>query len=368
MAAFEGETFVLGDLVRQNIKELTPYRCARDDYDSGILLDANENSIGPPLSDGSFLDLQLNRYPDPLHMDVKQLIAQYRNVSPEQIFTGVGSDEAIDLLIRIFCIPREDNIVFTPPTYGMYKVCAKVNDVNVKTAPLTPSFDVDEATVLSTIDAHSKIFFLCSPGNPTSKVIPNEVIARLASQLRTTIVVVDEAYIDFSNTPSATCLLATCPNVVVMQTLSKAWGLAGIRLGMAIASPEIVQLMNNVKAPYNVNKLTASVALKALQAVDQVRANIDLILHERTRLIHALENLPFVRKVHHADANFILFEVPYAQEIYKKMADRGVVCRYRGNELHCDNCLRVTVGTPAENDAFLALLHVAVSEESGYRL
>lgn len=301
-------------------------------------------------------------------MNVKQLIANYRDVAPEQIFTGVGSDEAIDLLIRIFCVPREDNIIFTPPSYGMYKVCAKVNDVAVKTAPLTPSFDVDEVAVLAAVDAHSKILFLCSPGNPTSKVIPNEVIARLASQLLTTIVVVDEAYIDFSNTTSATSLLATCPNVVVMQTLSKAWGLAGIRLGMAIASPAIIQIMNNVKAPYNINKLTASVALKALQAIDQVRANIDLILQERTRLIHALENLPFVRKVHHADANFILFEVPFAQEIYKTMADRGVVCRYRGNELHCANCLRVTVGTAAENDAFLTLLHVVVSEQEGYRL
>lgn len=284
----------------------------------------------------------VTRYPDPLHYDVKQLIASIRNVKKEQIFLGVGSDEAIDLLIRIFCDPGRDNIVITPPTYGMYKVCAKVNDVSVRVSPLTPAFDVDMDVTLATIDPHSKLLFLCSPGNPTSKVIPNAVVEEILGVFSTGVVVVDEAYIDFSGTSSACELIDKYPNVVVLQTLSKAFGLAGIRLGMAIGNEAIIQLMNNVKAPYNVNKLTAEVALSALQNLDLYSSNVKTLLTERDYLREQLSTIPSISKIHPSDANFLLFVIPRALEIYKIMADKGIVCRYRYHDpsihLYIDNC------------------------------
>mmetsp|Transcript_32256 Transcript_32256/g.46537 ORF Transcript_32256/g.46537 Transcript_32256/m.46537 type:complete len:303 (+) Transcript_32256:119-1027(+) len=291
-------------------------------------------------------------------MNLKEKIALLRNVKMEQIFFGVGSDEAIDIIIRIFCNPREDNILITPPTYGMYKVCAKVNDVFVKISPLTPAFELDLDSVLGNIDSLTKVVFICSPGNPTSKVIPNSVIESLLTSYKTGVVVVDEAYIDFSGTTSACSLIDKYPNLLVLQTLSKAFGLAGIRLGMAIANENLIQLMNNVKAPYNINKLTAEVALSAFDDLDLYRHNVQIILSERDYLMAELVKLVpiLVKKIHPTDANFILFVVPRAQEIYKSMADNGVVCRYRGTEMHCTDCLRVTVGTRAENVKFLTLL------------
>lgn len=236
-------------------------------------------------------------------------------VKKEQIFLGVGSDEAIDILIRIFCNPRDDNIVITPPTYGMYKVCAKVNDVAVKSAPLTPEFDVDIEATLATIDPKSKLVFLCSPGNPTSKVISNSVVETILSTFKTGIVVVDEAYIDFSGTESACSLVSKYPNVVVLQTLSKAFGLAGIRLGMAYAQEPIIQLMNNIKAPYNVNKLTVEVALGAVQDMSTFQTNVELLLSERAFLLEQLAALRIVKKIHHTDANFILFMIPKVRDV-----------------------------------------------------
>ena len=318
--------FRASDFARKNILELTPYRCARDDYSDGILLDANENSIGPVVE--THVHLQLNRYPDPLHLDLKEKVAAFRSVLKEQIFFGVGSDEAIDILFRIFCTPGVDNVVITPPTYGMYKVCAKVNDVAVKSAPLTPDFDIDIESTIAATDSNTKLIFICSPGNPTSKVIPNSDISCIAARFNG-LVIVDEAYIDFSQTPSACTLLSTYPNIVVLQTLSKAFGLAGIRLGMAIGSQDVIQLMNNIKAPYNINKLTAEVVGQAFDSLDIFRANVNRILEERSYLISQLASLPIVKKIHHADGNFIIFVIPRAQEIYKIMADRGIVCRYR---------------------------------------
>eukprot|EP01038_Epipyxis_sp_PR26KG_P007502 gene7502-10221_t len=357
-------SFDLTQVARKNILELTPYRCARDDYSEGILLDANENSIGAAVN--SHGHLKLNRYPDPLHLGLKNEICIFRNnrINKEQIFLGVGSDEAIDILFRIFCNPREDNVLITPPTYGMYKVCAKVNDVEVKTSPLTPSFDVDTEQTISLIDEKTKLLFLCSPGNPTAKVIPNEVVEQLLNHMKNGIVVVDEAYIDFSNTPSAVELVNRYPNLVVLQTLSKAFGLAGIRLGMAIANESIIQLMNNIKAPYNINKLTAEVASTALNNLDLYNKNVELILEERKFLLQGLSSFSIVKKIHHTDANFILFVIPKAQQIYKAMADNGIVCRFRGTELHCLDCLRVTVGTREENIAFLSLL-ISTAKELG---
>ena len=261
---------------------------------------------------------------------MKEEIAKLRSVKKEQIFLGVGSDEAIDILFRIFCNPREDNAVIAPPTYGMYKVCAKINDVQVKSAPLTTAFDVNIPALLAEIDDKTKLVFLCSPGNPTCKVIPNSVVEDVLASYNTGILVVDEAYIDFSGTESACSLIEKYPNVVVLQTMSKAFGLAGIRLGMAFASENIIQLMNNVKAPYNINKLTAEVAASAFQNLSVFRNNVTSILSERDFLLDGLRAMmPMIKKIHHTDANFILFVIPKAQEIYKIMADRGIVCRYR---------------------------------------
>ncbi len=256
----------------------------------------------------------------------------------------MGSDEAIDLLVRIFCRPNVDNILITPPTYGMYKVCAKVNDVAVKIAPLTPQFDVDIAALLRAIDANTRLLFLCSPGNPTSKIVPLETIQQVLAVYKTGLVVVDEAYIDFSGTESACSVLNQYPNLVVLQTLSKAFGLAGIRLGMAFSSSAIIQLMNNVKAPYNVNKLTAEVARQALSNRALYEVNKAIILAERDYLVEKISVLSIVKKVHVAQGNFVLFQVPKALQLYKHMADRGVVCRYRyfhllSQDVSCWFCL-----------------------------
>ena len=322
--------FNLKNIARKNILDLQPYRCARDDYSEGILLDANENSFGPSVS--SHAHLHLNRYPDPLHYDFKEKLAAFRHVKKEQIFLGVGSDEAIDILIRIFCNPRQDTILITPPTYGMYKVCAKVNDVDVQISPLTPTFDVNVEETISQINEKTKLLFLCSPGNPTCKLIPNSVVEQILQVYKTGILIVDEAYIDFNTKGETACsLIDKYPNVVVLQTLSKAFGLAGIRLGMAIGNTDIIQLMNNIKAPYNINKLTIEVAFEAINNLSKFTENRELILQERAFLLEELNKLKPspVKYIHHTDSNFVLFVVPKAQEIYKIMADKGIVCRYR---------------------------------------
>jgi histidinol-phosphate aminotransferase len=368
------------------------------DYSCGILLDANENSLGSPASDvlshdSLYSSLELNRYPDPLHLDLKREIGSYRGgIPPENIFLGVGSDEAIDILLRIFCAPREHAILITPPTYGMYKVCAKVNDVAVQTVLLRPDFSLDAEALLAAVDAQrTRLVFLCSPGNPTARQLPLDQLRHVAEQLLTarggrTLLVVDEAYVDFCEAvgdesraggfpiaSSATSLVtgaAALPNVVVLQTLSKAFGLAGIRLGLAVASRGVVQLMNNVKAPYNVNLLTAQTALAVFSsapAVAGLRRRIAALLQERAYLRERLEALaPLVAHVFVSDANFLLFRVADAVDaaaLYRRMADaHGVVCRFRGHEPLCRNCLRVTVGSRAQNDAFLAALAQAAQQ------
>jgi len=344
----------ISDLVRANIASLEPYRCARDDYSDGVLLDANENSIGATVAEPD--TMELNRYPDPYQKELKEMIAKYRGVRWEQIFLGVGSDEAIDIIMRIFCVPGTDSILITPPTYGMYSVSAKTNDVGIIKVPLTPEFDVEVEKVLAAVTSRTKIIFLCSPGNPTAKAIPHSVVEAVASKFNG-IVVVDEAYIDFcTSTPSACCLVDKHRNIVVMQTLSKAFGLAGVRLGMAIANAEVIHYFNTMKAPYNVSKLASKMGKGAFEHVALMESNVALILQERARVAHALSALPFVKRVCRSDANFLLFELPNAKAVYKTMADSGVVCRFRGSEINCKDCLRVTIGTPSENDQFLALL------------
>lgn len=321
-------TFDLKKAVRPNILSLHPYRCARDDYSEGVLLDANENRIGP--STVKYSNLDLNRYPDPLHYDLKEKIGALRQVSKEQIFLGVGSNEAIDILFRIFCKPSsEENVVITPPTYEMYTVWASINDVVVKSVPLTSSFDVDMSATLNAIDSHTKMIILCSPGNPTARVIPNFVVEQILSSFKHGVVVIDEAYIDFAKTESAISLIKKYLNVVVLQTLSKAFGLAGIRIGMAFGREELISLMNSVKAPYNINKLSHDAALSAFDDLSLYRKNVHTLLIERDFLLGRLKQLAVVKKVYPSEANFILFEIPKAELVHKTMADRGIVCRYR---------------------------------------
>lgn len=343
--------FDLERLVRPNIRMLTPYRCARDDYDQGILLDANENAIGSVPADPR----ELNRYPDPHQNAFRAKFAAFRGVDSAQIFCGVGSDEAIDLLIRIFCRPGVDNILITPPTYGMYKVSAAVNDVAVKNVPLTTDFQLNVDQTLAACDANTRLLFVCSPNNPTGNDLRRDDIHRLLLEFQG-IVVVDEAYIDFSDLPSMAAELSIYPNLVVLQTMSKSFGLAGIRLGIALASVELINYMLRVKAPYNINKLTTEVALKALDAVTEMRSHVAVLNQERKRVAAALATIPGVGRIHPSDANFLLAEVEYAQSVYKTMADAGVVVRFRGDQIHCDSTLRFTIGTPVENDRMLALL------------
>lgn len=365
---------IAAKLARPNILELQPYRCARDDYSDGVLLDANENAFGPTSLPTKSLDPYdnsntLERYPDPYQSDLKELFCRERgnDLKPSNVFVGVGSDEAIDLLMRIFCTPGAgsggDNILITPPTYGMYKVCAKVNDVEIVSAPLTPDFDLDIPKMMAAVTEKTKLLFICSPGNPTCKAIPLAEIEKIASDTEKYpgLIVVDEAYIDFAGEDaSAVSLLKKYDNIVVLQTLSKAFGLAGIRCGFCIGPPDVIQLMNNVKAPYNVNSLTSEVAINAMNSMDTLRKNVASTMVERARVRTELEALTdIVVSVYPSDSNFLLFRVKddlQAVTVYKKMADDGVVTRFRGNELHCNQCIRVTIGTKEENDKFLAIL------------
>jgi histidinol-phosphate aminotransferase len=339
------------NMLRPNIRALQPYRCARDDYDRGILLDANENAFGDPFGNKE----GLNRYPSPYQISIKTKIAAWRGVKQKQIFTGVGSDEAIDLIIRMFCVPGKDSIIITPPTYGMYKVSAQINDVRVVSAPLTPDFALVPEEVMKVVDATTKVLFLCSPNNPTANLLHADAVETLLHAFPG-IVVIDEAYIDFAESASWLTRLDEFPNLVVLQTMSKAFGLAGARLGMAFAHEGLVAYMNKVKAPYNINQLTSEVVERALDLWPKIQLQVKQLISERKRLIAAMAMDKKVLKIYPSDANFILFRINDAYRFYKETADAGVVARYRGDQLHCDNCVRVTVGTPAENDAFLEKL------------
>ncbi len=346
----------ISSLVRENIKNLKPYRSARDDFDKGLLLDANENGLGAPVRNS----LHLHRYPSPVQNELRKKIAEWRGVDFENIFLGVGSDEPIDLLMRIFCNPGKDAIITTPPTYGMYMVSASVNDVAVKEVLLNEKFQLRTAEVLAAADSNTKLLFLCSPNNPTSNSLKQTDMLKLIAAFPG-IVVVDEAYIDFSRQESMAELVQQYPNLVVLQTFSKSFGLAGIRLGIAIANPEIISYMLKVKAPYNINKLTADVAIKAFENMELMKFNLEKILEERGYVAEQLSHAADVEKVFPSDANFLLFRIKNAEEIYRKLAEKGVIVRYRGNEPHCENCLRVTIGMPDENIRFLKTLKEVLS-------
>jgi histidinol-phosphate aminotransferase len=341
----------LNSLVRENIKNLKPYRSARDDFDSGILLDANENSFGAPFAD----DLELNRYPMPHQEQLRDQIAAFRGVNRDNVFVGVGSDEAIDLLFRIFCEPGRDRVIINPPTYGMYKVSANINDTHVDEVLLTENFQLQPERILEAVKPETKIIFICSPNNPTANSMNVNDIVKVLEEFDG-IVVVDEAYIDFSRQGSLANNIDNSSNLVVLQTLSKSFGLAGIRLGIALASPEIISYMMKVKAPYNVNKLTSQKALQSFSNLNYVSKNLESILEERERVIGKLVSYPEVERVFATDANFVLFRIDDAENVYRKLAKKGVIVRYRGDEPHCENCLRLTIGTAAENERFFSAL------------
>ncbi|MCW3112891.1 MAG: histidinol-phosphate aminotransferase [Segetibacter sp.] len=336
--------FDLNKLVRENIKTLTPYSSARDEFtgEAKVFLDANENALGSPLTKW------YNRYPDPHQVKVKEALSKVKAVEASKIFLGNGSDECIDLLYRCFCNPGKDNVIICPPTYGMYEVSANINDVAIKKAPLLDDFQLDLVHLENLIDGNTKLIWICSPNNPTANSMNREDVETILNNFNG-LVVVDEAYINFSRQKSFIQELNDYPNLVVLQTFSKAWGLAGLRLGMAFASEEIIEILNRVKPPYNVNQVTQELALKALEEVGQVNDMIKELVQMRVALKGVFEKIPFVKKVYPSDANFLLVKVESAKEVYNYLLTRGIVVRDRSNVQLCDNCLRITVGTEEEN-------------------
>ncbi len=336
--------FDLNKLIRENIKNLKPYSSARSEYSgtASIFLDANENSFGSPLPKW------YNRYPDPLQWEVKKKLATIKNIEAEKMLFGNGSDECIDLLIRAFCNPKEDNIIICPPTYGMYEVYAHINDVLAKEVPLTAAYQLNLEALEEAIDANTKLIFFCSPNNPTGNSLDREAIETVLNNFDG-LVVVDEAYINYSRQRSFVSELKDYPNLVVMQTFSKAWGLAALRLGMIFASIEIVDVLNKIKPPYNINGATQELALKALDNLEDVNAMIKETVTEREALKTNLLSLPVVQKVFPSDANFLLVKMDDATSIYNYLKEQGIIVRNRSNVLLCDDSLRITVGTPEQN-------------------
>ena len=348
---------MIEELVRKNISKLKPYTSARDSFLEGILLDANENSLGSVIKDE--YNLQLNRYPDPAQNKLREKLADYLNVSANNLFFGVGSDEIIDLLIRIFCEPKKDSVIIPEPTYGMYKVACDINDVKTISVPLNKNFHVDVKKTLSSVNKNTKMIFLCSPNNPTSNLLSKNNVIRILKNF-TGIVVIDEAYIDFCEKQSFISELKMYKNLVIMRTFSKAWGLAGIRCGYSVSDKFITNLLFKIKAPYNLNKLTANAILSALPRVRQKNNFVKKLNSEKIKLINELTNIKQIQKVYPSDANFILFKIKNATEIYNKLTLEGVIIRNRSNQLNLEHCLRVSVGTPSENKKFIRALNIVL--------
>ena len=344
--------FDVKNIVRTNILNMKPYSSARDEFEgqASIYIDANENSLGSLAS-----DQELNRYPDPYQKKVKAGIAAIKNVPAEQIFLGNGSDEAIDLLIRLVCKPGVDEIVTFSPTYGMYDVSANLNDILLRHVRLDDHFQIQPKSLQGHIHASTKIIFICSPNNPSGNLI-NESSINYILQNFNGLVVVDEAYIDFADTPSWTTRLQEFPNLVVLQTFSKAWGMAALRLGMAFASVDIINFLNKIKPPYNINEATQRLALEALNNAGQLPEMIAEIKDGREYLSHALPKLTVVKQVYPSDANFLLVEVTDANKIYKYLLNKGIVVRNRTTQPGCQNCLRITIGTKEENKTLVSAL------------
>lgn len=341
--------FELKNTIRENIAKLKAYSSARDEFEEAtsdmVFLDANEN----PFSNG------VNRYPDPQQQNVKKLLSSLKNIPTNQILLGNGSDEVLDLIFRAFCEPKEDNVLLLPPTYGMYGVLANLNNVAIKEVLLSDTFDIRLEETLEAIDQYTKILFLCSPNNPSGNVLSSEKMELLIASFEG-IVVVDEAYIDFSNQASWIEKLHQYPNLIITQTLSKAYGMAGIRLGVCYASTEIIEVLNRIKPPYNVNELTQQRAIERLSDIPKVQKEIALVLAERDVLLNALENIVFVKEIYPTDANFILVKVDNASKRYQELIDRGIVIRNRTTQPLCENTLRLTVGSKEENQCLLQAL------------
>ncbi len=343
--------FDINKLLRENIKRLIPYSSARDEYqgEASVFLDANENSFGSPLNH------PYNRYPDPLQVELKKKISTIKGVPNQNIFLGNGSDEAIDILFRSFCNPGIDNVILMPPTYGMYQVSANINDIESRSVKLTADFQLNIDGIAEAIDNHTKIIFICSPNNPTGNSINRSDIETLMANFEG-IIVVDEAYINFSRQRSFIQELTEYSNLVVLQTLSKAWGLAGLRVGMAFASQEIIEVMNMVKPPYNMNDASQQLAIQALQKIDQVNDWIKQTIIQRDLLVIGLKDFEFVLDIYPSDANFILVKTINASVIYNFLVKNGIIVRDRSRIELCEGCLRITIGTPIENELLIETL------------
>ena len=344
--------FELDKLLRPNIKTLKPYSSAKDEYkgEAKVLLDANENSLGSPLTKW------YNRYPDPYQQKLKEKLAFVKQITANQIFIGNGSDECIDILFRTFCEPGKDNIIICPPTYPMYEVSANINDIAIQKAPLLSDYQLNIAHIEQLVNAHTKIIWICSPNNPTGNSLDRIDIETILNHFEG-IVVVDEAYINFSKQKSFVQSLIDYPNLVVLQTLSKAWGLAGLRLGMCFASPEIIRYMNKVKAPYNINIVTQELALQALEEVGQVNDMIKLLVDMRIALAQVIASMPHVIQVFPSDTNFILVKIPKARQLYEYLLSQGIIVRDRSALELCEDSLRITVGTEQENTALVDAMY-----------
>ncbi len=348
--------FELDNILRENIKKLVPYSSARDEYKGkvGIFLDANENSFGFPVSYHGTSNL--NRYPDPLQLAVKEKLSKIKGLPIENIFLGNGSDEAIDILFRAFCNPGKDNVIVCPPTYGMYEVSANINDVEVLKVPLLDeTFQLDEASILKSISSNTKLIFICCPNNPTGNGVAWNTIKTILETF-TGIVVIDEAYINFASYRSLIPELLNYPNLVILQTLSKAWGLAGLRVGMAFASEPIIDIFNKIKPPYNINAVSQELVLNALDNMKQVNDWIKTIVEEREKFSVELNQLLFVKKVYKSEANFILVKVEDASALYYYLTQNQIVVRDRSKVVLCDDCLRITIGTKEENKQLISVL------------
>ena len=343
--------FDLNNLIRDNIKTLKPYSSARHEFTgkASVFLDANENPYGSPLPD------KFNRYPDPLQWQLKFQIAGIKGVPAENIFIGNGSDEVIDLAFRIFCTPAKDNVIICPPTYGMYEVSGNINDVEIKKVNLTNDFQLDVEGVMNVIDTNTKLIFICSPNNPTGNNMRREDVEIILNNF-SGIVIIDEAYINYSKQKTFIQELTEYPNLVVMQTLSKAWGLAALRLGLCYASMDIIDLFNKVKPPYNINDASQLLALEALQNADIVNEWITASVQQKEIVIKELSAFNFVEKIYPSDANFFLMKVKDASKLYDYLAENEIVVRNRSRDPGCENCLRITIGTPEENQQLLHLL------------
>ena len=337
----------LSTLIRKNILNLKPYSCARDEFkgEASIFIDANESPF----------DIGINRYPDPLQKELKEEIAKIKNIATENIFLGNGSDEPIDLVYRVFCEPGIDNVTAIDPTYGMYKVCADINNIEYRNVTLSNEYHLRSEKILEKVDNNTKIIWLCSPNNPTGNLLDENEITKILNSFNG-IVIIDEAYIDFAQQDSWITKLPKFKNLIVLQTLSKAWGCAAIRLGMAFASNEIINVLNKVKYPYNINILTQQQALIQLSKIEKTKENISYILQQREILSNELKHISIVEKVYKSDSNFLLVKVKNANATYNYLAQNGIIVRNRNNITLCDNCLRITIGLAHENEKLITSL------------